>query len=225
MNDVLLALVLAGSLLGCLVLARHRYRSRLAEWRELIEPAGVRLAENVSESCVLDQLMADHAFGAATRARAELNPLEAIRLLELMLRVVEESTPSRVRRLKAMSRRIRMSMAILPLEPVRSSQFSLTRVSLVARLGALLDCLAVAPAERMAIRLRVLRLEFHLTVRMLRANIKALSRRPGCEASWRRVHLALKDWGAVDEEHLRSLRALLSTIAVDLKRQELAPQH
>jgi hypothetical protein len=215
------AVVLLAAMLS---IGRRVHRSRLEEWRDLIEPTGRDAAAAATERSQLDHMMADHAYGEVQRARSELDLARAVRLLELALAVVEEGTPSRLKRLRIMSRLVRMSMAILPLEAVPVSRFRLARVSAVARVGAVLDRVMVAPAERMAVRIKVLALGFGLTLHVLRASTRAAGRRPETDAPWSRFQLALADWKTLDEEHLRSMRALLSAIAVELKREEIVHQ-
>jgi hypothetical protein len=209
-------------LLALLAIARHHYRSRLERWRELLEPAGRDLARGVAERCELDLMMSNHAFGAAQDARRRLELEEAVRLLELALRVIEDATPGRVERLRVMGRLVRMSMAILPLEAVPAARFRLRQVGLLARVGALLDLVLVAPAERMAVRLRVLALGFLLTLHVLRSSRRAVAERPDGPAAWDRFRLALNDWQALDDEHLRSVRVLVQAVAVEMKREEIA---
>jgi hypothetical protein len=224
MNTFLMVVLALALLAGLLYLARFHHRARLEQWRDLIAPTGAHAAQDVTDECEMHQMIVDHAFGASEQARARLDISEAVRLLELALSVVEEVTPSRMKRLRIMSRLVRMSMAILPLEAVPASPFRLRRMGAVARVGELLDRLVVAPAERMAVRIRVLALGFGLTVHVMRASTKAAGRRPHAEAPWDRFRLALADWKTLDEEHLRSMRALLAAIAVELKREEIAHQ-
>lgn len=222
MTSAVVGIVAVGLLLVVWALARYHHRSELERWRQLIEPAGDRAALDVSEACEIDQIMANHALGASERARGRLELSEAVRLLELALRVVEEATPSRVQRLRIMGRLVRMSMAILPLEAVPASRFRLARVGALARVGVFLDRLVVSPGERMAVRVRVLALGFGLTLHVLRTSTSAAGRRPEVGAAWDRFRAALADWKTLDEEHLRSMRALLAAIAVELKRDEIA---
>ena len=52
--------------------------------------------------------------------------------LRLACRVIEEATPSRLHRLRVMSRLMRMTMAILPVEAVPPSAFQLRPMVAVA---------------------------------------------------------------------------------------------
>jgi hypothetical protein len=220
-------LIVPSSLLllaAMLALARRAHRSRLEEWRDLIEPAGRNAAADVAQECALQQQMADHAHDQARAARAALDTELAVRFLSLALHLVEEVTPSRLQRLRMMSRLVRMSMAILPLEAVPPSSFHLARLGALARVGFVIDRLVVAPAERMAVRLKVLALGFGLTLHVLRASTEAATRRPEADSPWARFQLALADWKTLDEEHLASLRALLAAVAVEIKREEIAQQ-
>jgi hypothetical protein len=76
----------------------------------------------------------------------------------------------------------------------------------------------------MAIRLRVLLVGFGLTLHVLRASTAEAASRPSAQPPWERFRAALDDWSALDQEHLRSMRVLLSAIAVELQR-EAVEQH
>jgi hypothetical protein len=223
-NTALTTLALLATLVVALALGRYRHHARLEEWRDLIEPGPNRAADALDHESALERLMADDALVAAEQARQGPDLVDAVRLLELALRVVEDATPSRLQRLRIMSRLVRMSMAILPLEAVPASRFRLRRVGLVARAGAVLDAIVVSPAERMAIRLRVLLVGFGLTLHVLRASTADAAQHPSSETPWERFRAALDDWSALDQEHLRSMRVLLAAMAVELQREAVAQQ-
>jgi hypothetical protein len=223
-NTALLVLALFATLFVALAFGRYRHQRRVAEWRDLLEPGANRAADALESESALERLMADDALLAAERARHGADMVDAVRLLELALRVVEDATPSRLQRLRIMGRLVRMSMAILPLEAVPANRFRLTRVGLVARAGAVLDAIVVSPAERMAIRLRVLAIGFGLTLHVLRASAADVHHQPSADTPWDRFRAALDDWSALDQEHLRSMRVLLSAIAVELQREMVTQQ-
>lgn len=221
MNAALLVLAVVATLFVALAFGRYRHDARVQEWRDLIEPGTNRAADALERESALERLLADDAYLAAEQARHGPDMVDAVRLLELALRVVEEATPSRLERLRIMSRLVRMSMAILPMEAVPANRFRLTRVGLVARAGAVLDAIVVSPVERMAIRLRVLTIGLGLTLHVLRASTADARQHPSAETPWERFRAALDDWSALDQEHLRSMRVLLSAISTELQREAI----
>jgi hypothetical protein len=222
-NTVLLLTIAVGTLLVALALGRYHHRSRLEQWRQLLEPTADSAVSALTESCALDSAMAEDAYVGAMRARSRSDITQAVRLLELACRVIEEATPSRLHRLRVMSRLMRMTMAILPLEAVPPSAFQLRPMVAVAGLGEILHMLLVAPAERFAMRLRILAVGFKLTVRVLRRSTNVASGRPQTQAAWDTCRRALTDWSTLDQEHLRSVKVLTAALAVELERDALAP--
>ena len=223
MNTIVLLTIAVGTLLVALVLGRYHHRSRLEQWRQLLEPAADGAVQALTESCALDSAMAEDAYMGALRARTKADISQAVRLLELACRVIEEATPSRLHRLRVMSRLMRMTMAILPVEAVPPSAFELRPMVAVAGVGEILHMLLVAPAERFALRLRILAVGFKMTVRVLRRSTNVASGRPQTQAAWDTCRRALTDWSTLDQEHLRSVKALTAALAVELERDALAP--
>ena len=223
MNTIVLLTIAVGTLLVALVLGRYHHRSRLEQWRQLLEPAADGAVQALTESCALDSAMAEDAYMGALRARTKADITQAVRLLELACRVIEEATPSRLHRLRVMSRLMRMTMAILPVEAVPPSAFELRPMVAVAGVGEILHMLLVAPAERFALRLRILAVGFKMTVRVLRRSTNVASGRPQTQAAWDTCRRALTDWSTLDQEHLRSVKALTAALAVELERDALAP--
>ena len=223
MNFLVLFGITAGTLLVALAVGRYHHRSRLEQWRELLEPSGDGAVQALSESCALDSAMAEDAYLGALRARSREDVGQAVRLLELSCKVIEEATPSRLNRLRVMSRLIRMAIAILPLEAVPPTAFQLRQLTALAGLGAVVHMFLVAPVERFALRLRILAVGFRITVRALRRSTEAATIRPNTQRAWDTCRRALADWSVLDQEHLRSLRALTAALAVELEREALVP--
>lgn len=223
MNTVVLLSIAVGTLLVALVVGRYHHRSRLEQWRQLLEPAADGAVQALTESCALDSAMAEDAYLGALRARSRADLGQAVRLLELACNVIEEATPSRLQRLRVMSRLMRMTMAILPLEAVPPAAFELRPMVAVAGVGEILHLLLVAPAERFALRLRILAVGFRMTVRVLRRSTNVANMRPRTQAAWDTCRRALTDWSTLDQEHLRSVKALTAALAVELEREALAP--
>ena len=70
MNFLVLFGITAGTLLVALAVGRYHHRSRLEQWRELLEPSGDGALQALGEGCALDSAMAEDAYLGAIRARS-----------------------------------------------------------------------------------------------------------------------------------------------------------
>ena len=77
--------------------------------------------------------------------------------------------------------------------------------------------------EIFALRLRILAVGFKLTVRVLRRSTNVAAGSPQTQGAWESCRRALTDWSTLDQEHLRSVKALTAALAVELERDALAP--
>jgi len=146
------------------------------------------------------------------RARRDAQMEEAVRLLGLAYSVVEQTTPDRLTRLKAMSLCCRMAAAIVPLPPLRPADFRLRQLATEAGLAAALHDLLFTTGERFRLRLGLLRFGFHLVLRTMRRSLEQLKRSPGAPPSWADFASAKDDFKKLDLDHTRSLQALMASL-------------
>ncbi|HEV8583126.1 MAG TPA: hypothetical protein VGX68_29010, partial [Thermoanaerobaculia bacterium] len=105
--------------------ARYRHERTVKQWDQLLSP-GMRFAvQSLELEVQTDAAMADSGFHGAQQARDRQDLAEAIRLLELSSRAVEDATPNRLRRLRAMAVLIRMAAALVPVRPLRMRDYHL----------------------------------------------------------------------------------------------------
>jgi hypothetical protein len=210
---ILWALPLAGSLLCLGLYPRHRLAPVLKSWELLLTPAIRRTATALVEQVRLDSAILDHSYEEATKARRSAQMEEAVRLLELAYSVVEQATPDRLTRLKAMSMCCRMASAILPLPPLRPADFQLRQLATWAGLGAGLHEFLFTSRERFRLRLGVLRFGFRLVRRAMRRSTEHLKRSPGTLPSWADFASAKDDFKKLDLDHAQSFRALMASLS------------
>ena len=220
MSDWVLLLVAGvGGLAVLLVLARYRHHQVVKDWTGIMDPGAAEALAQVEQNAALDQRMMSDAWAQALAAQERKEWQEAVRLLELAWWVLDDATPSRLQRLRSMSQICRQVAAVLPLPAARPADFRMARLRGLAGLGAILHAVLVSPAERLAMRARVLVAAFQLLLwTARRAKVKAAAR-PEPGAAWRTFDSALADWKTADRAHLESYRAAMMTLAAELRRE------
>lgn len=207
------------SLTVVLFVARYRHQEVVKDWAGVLSPEAARIVAAVEADAAMDEHMMTDAWARAMAAHERAELQEAVRLLELAFWVVEDATPGRLQRLRSMAAICRQAAAVLPLPPVRPSTYRLRTVRTLAGLGALLHAILVTPAERLAMRARVLVATFRLLVWTMRRAKTVAARRPEPGTAWKRFDAALADWKAADREHLESYRAAMMTLSDFLRRE------
>lgn len=202
------ALAAIASLAVFLVLARRRQDRIGQEWATLQAPEAV-------DSVQYDVESARYILDDSIKTMRETDDIEhALRMLDGAASLIEEATPDRLRRLKAMAKIARMTAALATMHPVSPVRFQLRRLSAAAAFGQVLDMALVGPAERFALRTYVLSYGFRLSLRVALHSQRRIQRR---RVEWARgqalFETALRDWGVCDEEHLESFRALFGSNA------------
>jgi hypothetical protein len=176
-------------------------------WTFILGPRALWPVDELQAMVELDALLADDAYmkALAAHGRGDLQRME--HLLDLACQALGDATPDRLTRLRGMAICSRMCAAILPLSPLRPQDFQTRRIATLAGLSNLVQHLVITNAERLVLRLTVVRWGFHIAMWALLG-----SRRR------RRIHdfgEALNDWKALDREHLDSFRALLLSLAAE----------
>jgi len=219
---MILASIILVSLAVVLFVSRYRHRDVVKDWSTVLSPEAARIVEQVEANAETDQRMTADAWALAEAAQERAEYQEAIRQLELALWLLEDCTPGRLVKLRAMTVVCRQVAAVLPLPPVRPSSFKLTRVRSLAGLGAILHAILVTPAERMALRARVLVAVFRLLVWTLRRAKAVAAERPDRGRAWRRFEAAMGDYWTADRECSASYRACMVTLSEYLRREGVA---
>ena len=115
MGDLWLYLAaMAGVAAALGFVATRRQQALVRKWDALLTPAGRQALGRLELQTISDGSMADYSLDAAQRARRRDDLMESTRLLQLAYSVIEDATPDRLRRLRAISVCIRMASAVVP---------------------------------------------------------------------------------------------------------------
>src|SRR5229473_6141622 len=139
----------------------------LEDWDRVLSPWGLDLYCELAERVEGESKMAEYAYRRAFSARAAGSPEEAVRLLEVGLRVVERTSPDMVALLHQMAVVSRMAAAISPVAPLQPRDFRLPRLSTLAVLAAFAHQVLFSAAERFRLRAFVLWRGFGVVRRFL----------------------------------------------------------
>jgi hypothetical protein len=195
--------------------ARYRHERTIKQWDSLLSP-GMRFAvQSLELEVQSDAAMADSGLQGAQQARARQDLAEAIRLLELSCRAVEDATPNRLRRLRAMAVLIRMAAALVPVRPLRMRDYHLRELIAVVGVGAALHQVLVSALERFLLRLQVLGVGFRLALRVLVGARRQAVSAPAARRPWGDYERALADWKTLDREHLETFKALAKSLETE----------
>jgi hypothetical protein len=185
----------------------------LRDWEMVLSPWGAEAYRELERRIEGESGMADYAYRKAFRARVAGSREEAIRLLEVGLRVVERASPDMITLLRGMAVVSRMAAAITPVEPLRVQDFHLPRLSGLVLLAGLLHRLLASTAERFRLRTYVLQRGFGVATHFLLESTRRIrARRPAAEAEWIRIEAARADLRTLSAESLRTFHVLLRSL-------------
>ena len=181
-----------GVIVVLLVRALNDDAEILRDWETVLSPWGRDMYRELQDRVEGESRMADYAYERALMARNAGSLDEAVRLLEVGLRVVERTSPEMVILLRDMAIASRMAAAIAPVEPLRPQNFRLPRLSTMAVFAALAHQLLFTASERFRLRAYVLQRGFGLVTRFLlkttsRIREQQTRRRPGLGRHRRRT--------------------------------------
>lgn len=211
-----IALAVLGGLV-VLVLSGLRNQARLLrDWDLVLTPWGEEIYSELSERLSGESRMSEYAFKRAFGARAAGSTEEALRFLDVGLRVAERTAPDMVTLLRAMALVSRMAAAVAPVEPLEPRAFRLGALSKLALLGGLLHSLLVSTAERFRLRAYVLRRGFGMATRfLLRGTERVRATRAGSDPEWERIADARADLSTLSTESLQTFHVLLLSFGAE----------
>lgn len=219
MTGAFVVAIAVGALVVMIGFGRYRHREVLRDWSGILSPEGARTVEAVEDHAAMDRHMADEAWGRAMIAQESREWAEAVRLLELAYWVIEDATPARLERLRAMTRVCRQAAAVLPMPAIQTGAFRLGRLRTLAGAGAALHAILVAPTERIVLRTRLLAAGLRMALWTMRRARAGAAHRPERGKAWRAFDAALADWKTLDVEHLHTYRAAMMVLAAELRRE------
>lgn len=212
-------MIVVGIVGGVVLLVLHGLHDEaqiLRDWEMVLSPWGADAYRELEERVDGESRMAEYAYRRAFVARAAGSTEEAVRLLEVGLRVVERTSPDMMTLLRGMSVVSRMAAAISPLPALRPGDFRLWHISGLAMLGAFGHRLLVSTGERLRLRAYVLRRGFGVVTRfLLRTTERIRTRSRDRENEWERIAAARADLRTLSAESLHTFHALLRSLAAE----------
>lgn len=208
---VLLAAVAAGAVV--LILGRFDRNRALRRWDFVLSGRAEKATEALRNRLAEDTEIASHTYDLALKRKASLSYDEAVRLLAIAADTIEEAAEDRHRRLRALSVYARMAEAIVPVPPVRPSQFKLAETRSLTRIAEWLHELLNSYQERFRFRLTVIGFGIRLVVRSIRGSRTRATIEPSHSEPYQTFGDSLHDFRALDDEQVESFRQLMRSAA------------
>jgi len=206
------------------LLGRRNEHAVKRDWALLLSPAGQKLYQRVETRVQTDLALADITYERAFEVRELGSVDEAIRLLDVGYRVIENFAPSMLKLLAAMATFSRMVSALAPVRPLRPADFRLAEIVSLAYLNRVLHQFLVSTAERYRLRVYVLGRCFGVATRYLLSSTRRIVNREGqADREWEQIQAIRHDFQSLTDESLESLRVLITSLDAE-KRTEVLRQ-
>jgi hypothetical protein len=200
---------------------RYNARRVAEQWRSFPTALDAERLGMLRTSVEGDAETLEITLDSAREARCGGDPEEAVRLAALAHKIVTEATPDRLGRLKTLSLMIRMSLAVTPMPPLKAASFRIGQLKSVAGVAAAFHFFLVSPAERVLLRLQVLRISFRLIFSLIGKRQSEIQRRPTDERAWQGFEDGSADFKTLDREHLDTARACLVSVRLEPRSQAI----
>ncbi|MEO8359357.1 MAG: hypothetical protein ABI672_04950 [Vicinamibacteria bacterium] len=210
-----IAVVLAALAAGAVVLVFGRFdrKQAMQRWDFVLSGRAEKATDALRERLAEDTNIASHTYDLALKRKASLSYDEAVRLLAIAADTIEEAAEDRQRRLRALSIYARMAEAIVPVKPVKPSQFKLAETRSLATVAKWLHELLNNYEERFRFRLTVIGFGIRLVVRSIRGSRARASHEPTQSEPFHTFGDSLHDFRALDNEQVESFKQLMQSAA------------
>lgn len=196
-----------------LFLGRFDRNRAMRRWDFVLSGKAATATEALRQRLAEDTDLANHTYDLALKRHASLSYDEAVRLLSIAAETIEEAAEDRHRRLRALSVYARMAEAIVPVQPVRPSQFKLAETRSLTRIATWLHELLASYEERFRFRLAVIGFGIRLVVRSVRGSRGRAAEAPRKAEPYRTFGNSLHDFQALDHEQVESFKQLMLSAA------------
>lgn len=204
-----------GGLVVLFLLGRRNERAVRRDWQLLLTPRGERLYNSISGRVQTQLQLADMTYDEAFSVRELSSIEEAKHLLDVGFKVIEKFAPGMLQLLAAMATFSRMVSAMTPLGPLRPQSFRLAQLVSLAYLHQVVHQFLVSTSERFRLRLYVLGRGFGLATRFLLSSTRRITGgAPDQDREWEQIQAIREDFQTLTDESMESLRALLTSLAV-----------
>lgn len=212
----IIAAGVVGGIVVLLICGLSNQAQILRDWEMVLSPWAEDVYRELGERVEGESKMVEYAYGRAFKAHAAGSTEEAIRLLDVGLRVVERTSPDMITLLRGMAVVSRMATAVSQVSPLHPWAFQLPQLSGMALLSALGHNLLVSTAERFRLRAYVLRRGFRVVTRFLLSTTERIrATREHADPAWERIAAARADLRTLSTESLQSFHALLRSLAAE----------
>lgn len=202
------------------VLGRYNARAIERDWEMMLTAKGRGAIEALELQVLCDGAAVESARIGALSARERADFSQATRLAGLAYRAVEEATPDRLKRLRAMGVCIRMATAILPVPALKSRDFRLTQLTSLAGLSKFIHHLLASTGERFLLRLYILGLGYRIITRSLSGSSASVKNDVGDVWAWDIFDRATADWSTLEREHVESFRVFVLSLTAEKRTLE-----
>lgn len=204
------------------LLGRRNERAVERDWALLLTPSGQKLYKRLEGRIHSEMALADITYEKAFEIRELGSVDEAIRLLDVGYRVIENFAPSMLKLLAAMATFSRMVSAMAPVRPLRPKEFQVAEIVSLAYLNRLLHQFLVSTAERFRLRVYVLGRCFGIATRYLFTSTRRIAERQSeSEREWEQIQAIRSDFQLLTDESLDSLRVLLTSLDLEQRGEVL----
>jgi hypothetical protein len=206
---VIVLVGLAGLILLLLLGSLIDERAVGKQWALVLTPWRESIYDELARRTTGEAQLATHAFRRATEAHAAGSHEEAIRFLDLGLRMVERTSPGLLTLLRGMALVSRMANALAPVDALRPWAFNLPPLTGVALVETIVKRFVVGSTERFRLRVYVLGRGLGIAGRLLGRSVLRIHRQPEAGEEWGRVQAAHEDLGVLRTETLQAFHVLL----------------
>lgn len=211
----MIAVGVIGGLIVVIISGLRNQERIIREWEMALSPWGAEVYRELGERVAHETRMAEYAYRRAFTARDKGSVDEAIRLLDVGMRVVERTSPDMITLLAGMAVVSRMATAVAKVSPLQPWAFNLRRLSGVALVGAIGHHLLVSTAERFRLRVFLLRRGFLIVTQFLFSTASRLRSRHVHGDEWDRIAAARNDLRTLSDESLHTFHALLLSLSAE----------
>lgn len=207
-----LAFVLGGVVV-CVSVGLRISSMTARDWDFMLLAPGMAAVDAANYEADVTAFLADDALGSALEARDSAEYAEAVRLVAIAVRVLDDALPARQKRLRALALCMRMAAVVVPLPPLWPGDFQTPSVWTLAGMGTLLHHLLVTTRERYWLRLRIIAWSYWLIVLASKSSADAIREDPRLARAWAKLLASAADWKTLDRETVASARALMVSVA------------
>ncbi len=207
---------IVGGFVVLFVFGRRNERAVKRDWELLLTPKGERLYKTIEGRVHSEMALADITYDEAFAVHELGSVDEAIHLIDVGYKVIEQFSPNMLRLLGAMATFSRMVSAMAPVQPLRPADFRLGQLASLAHLNRLLHRFLVSTAERFRLRIYILGRSFLLASRFLLQSTRSIvERRDESGREWEQIQAIRHDFQTLTDESLASLKTLLTSLAAE----------